>query len=152
MTGPLPPIKETAQKWLDTYNDGEANKEAAKAYIAALEDGLCTVDELCASDKRRHQGLRREAEEAGKTYCECDACKLAKAILDQKDYLGKKSVWIMGGDGWAYDIGYGGLDHVLASGEDVNVFVFGHRGVLQHRRTGLQGLQYRPGRPVRGCR
>ena len=45
-------------------------------------------------------------------------------ILSKKDYLNKKSVWIMGGDGWAYDIGYGGLDHVLASGEDVNVFVF----------------------------
>jgi len=48
----------------------------------------------------------------------------AKAILAQKDYLAKKSVWIFGGDGWAYDIGFGGLDHVLASGEDVNVMVF----------------------------
>ena len=45
-------------------------------------------------------------------------------MLATKDYLTKKSVWIFGGDGWAYDIGYGGLDHVLASGEDVNVFVF----------------------------
>ena len=45
-------------------------------------------------------------------------------ILANKEYLTKKSVWIFGGDGWAYDIGYGGLDHVLASGEDVNVFVF----------------------------
>ena len=45
-------------------------------------------------------------------------------ILDQKQYLAKKSVWIFGGDGWAYDIGFGGLDHVLASGEDVNVMVF----------------------------
>ncbi len=42
----------------------------------------------------------------------------------KKDYLNKKSVWIFGGDGWAYDIGFGGVDHVLASGEDVNVFVF----------------------------
>ena len=50
--------------------------------------------------------------------------KLAAAILENKEYLTKKSVWIFGGDGWAYDIGYGGLDHVLASGEDVNVFVF----------------------------
>ena len=50
--------------------------------------------------------------------------ELAAAILENKDYLTKKSVWIFGGDGWAYDIGYGGLDHVLASGEDVNVFVF----------------------------
>lgn len=49
--------------------------------------------------------------------------QLAKDILDLKDYLPKKSVWIVGGDGWAYDIGYGGLDHVIASGEDVNLLV-----------------------------
>lgn len=48
----------------------------------------------------------------------------AKAVLDYKEYLSKKAVWIFGGDGWAYDIGFGGLDHVLASGEDVNVMVF----------------------------
>ena len=53
--------------------------------------------------------------------CGCDA---SKEILEQKDYLAKKSVWIFGGDGWAYDIGFGGLDHVLASGENVNVMVF----------------------------
>ena len=51
-------------------------------------------------------------------------CPYSRAILAKKDYLNKKSVWIFGGDGWAYDIGYGGLDHVLASGEDVNIFVF----------------------------
>lgn len=49
---------------------------------------------------------------------------LAIEILEKKDYLAKKSVWIFGGDGWAYDIGFGGLDHVLASGENVNVMVF----------------------------
>ncbi len=53
--------------------------------------------------------------------CGCDACK---EILVEKDFLNKKSVWIFGGDGWAYDIGFGGLDHVIASGEDVNIFVF----------------------------
>ncbi len=53
-----------------------------------------------------------------------DCCDHVKNILAKKEYLNKKSVWIFGGDGWAYDIGYGGLDHVLASGEDVNVFVF----------------------------
>jgi pyruvate-ferredoxin/flavodoxin oxidoreductase len=51
-------------------------------------------------------------------------CECAKEILEKKNYLNKKSVWIMGGDGWAYDIGFGGLDHVLASGENVNVMVF----------------------------
>ena len=53
-----------------------------------------------------------------------DACKLAREILAHKEFLAKKSIWIFGGDGWAYDIGFGGLDHVLASGEDVNVMVF----------------------------
>ena len=53
--------------------------------------------------------------------CGCDT---SKEILEKKQYLNKKSVWIMGGDGWAYDIGFGGLDHVLASGENVNVMVF----------------------------
>ncbi len=48
----------------------------------------------------------------------------AKAVLDFKEYLAKKAVWIFGGDGWAYDIGFGGLDHVIASGEDVNIMVF----------------------------
>jgi len=55
--------------------------------------------------------------------CPCDNPLKAK-ILENKQYLSKKSVWIFGGDGWAYDIGFGGLDHVLASGEDVNVMVF----------------------------
>ena len=53
--------------------------------------------------------------------CDCDTCK---DIVKNKDFLAKKSQWIFGGDGWAYDIGFGGVDHVLASGEDVNVFVF----------------------------
>jgi len=51
-------------------------------------------------------------------------CDLSKEVLEKKQYLAKKSVWILGGDGWAYDIGFGGLDHVLASGENVNVMVF----------------------------
>ena len=53
--------------------------------------------------------------------CDCDA---RKDILANKEYLSKKSVWIFGGDGWAYDIGFGGVDHVLATGEDVNIMVF----------------------------
>jgi pyruvate-ferredoxin/flavodoxin oxidoreductase len=55
---------------------------------------------------------------------EKDGSADAKEILAKKDYLSKKSTWIFGGDGWAYDIGFGGLDHVLASGENVNVMVF----------------------------
>ena len=51
-------------------------------------------------------------------------CQYSKAILADKEYLGKKSMWVFGGDGWAYDIGFGGVDHVLASGNDINIFVF----------------------------
>ncbi len=53
--------------------------------------------------------------------CDCDTCK---DIVKNKDFLAKKSQWVFGGDGWAYDIGFGGVDHVLASGEDINVMVF----------------------------
>ena len=51
-------------------------------------------------------------------------CEYSKALLKEKEFLAKKSIWIFGGDGWAYDIGFGGLDHVIASGEDVNIMVF----------------------------
>ena len=94
-------IKTTGQAWLDTMADGEANAEATKKYVAALEAVMAANGD-----------------------CGCDACKLAREILAHKEFLAKKSIWIFGGDGWAYDIGFGGLDHVLASGEDVNVFVF----------------------------
>ena len=94
-------IKAAGQEWLDTKADGVANAEATKKYVAALE----------AIVSQRGD-------------CGCDACKLAREILAHKEFLAKKSIWIFGGDGWAYDIGFGGLDHVLASGEDVNVMVF----------------------------
>ena len=86
--------KAAIQAFLDTKDDGAANGEATKALVAELEKGAA----------------------AG-----CEDCKY---VLAEKEYLNKKSVWIFGGDGWAYDIGFGGVDHVLASGEDVNVFVF----------------------------
>ena len=117
-----PALKEAAQKWLDTMEDGAANQDAAKAYVAALEESLATVDELAAVPKFAEHAAQLKAK--GEKFCDCAACKLAKAILDEKEYLNKKSVWIFGGDGWAYDIGFGGVDHVLASGEDVNIFVF----------------------------
>ena len=119
-----PELKEAAQKWLDTMNDGAVNGEAAKAYVAALEASICTVDELSASANADLAAHGKELKAAGKQFCDCDACKLCAAILKDKEYLAKKSMWIFGGDGWAYDIGFGGVDHVLASGNDVNVFVF----------------------------
>ena len=94
-------IKAAGQKWLDTMEDGAANKSASAEFIAAMENIVSARGD-----------------------CDCDACKLAREILKDKEYLEKKSVWIFGGDGWAYDIGFGGVDHVLASGKDVNVFVF----------------------------
>ena len=88
-------VKAAAAEWLATYNDGKTNGAATEALIAALE------------------------EHAAK-----DDCATAKEILSYKDYLSKKSNWVFGGDGWAYDIGYGGLDHVIASKKDVNIMVF----------------------------
>ena len=92
-------LKDAAQAWLDTLEDGNANKAATEAYVAALNESVI-------------EG------------CNCEACTLGREILADKDYLMKKSIWILGGDGWAYDIGFGGLDHVIASGEDVNILVF----------------------------
>ena len=91
-------IKDAGLEWLQNMEDAEGSKAAAAKLIAACEDGICDG-------------------------CDCDACSLAREVLAQKDMLIKKSIWIFGGDGWAYDIGYGGLDHVLAQNQDVNVLV-----------------------------
>ena len=93
-------IAAAGKEFLDTVNNGEKNSAAAEKLIAAINANPSVPT------------------------CECDACKLARKVLEGKNYLAKKSIWIFGGDGWAFDIGFGGLDHVLASGEDVNVFVF----------------------------
>ena len=104
---------------------------------------IVDVRELLASECRNIESFRKAAEEylatlkdGGPNSVATDALipelqKLADAgypvvpkLLADKAFLSKKSVWIFGGDGWAYDIGFGGVDHVLASGEDVNIFVF----------------------------
>lgn len=108
-------LKAAGQAWLDTMNDREANDPATKEYIAQLEDGL-DVD-LTGTE------WEKEWLANGKV-CPCEACGYAREILKDKDYLAKKSIWILGGDGWAYDIGFGGVDHALASGEDINILVF----------------------------
>ena len=87
-------LKAAFDAFMDTVDDTKANTPATEALVVELE----------------------KAAAAG--------CPDAKEALAKKDYLAKKSVWIFGGDGWAYDIGFGGLDHVLASGENVNVMVF----------------------------
>ncbi|MEA4833272.1 MAG: pyruvate:ferredoxin (flavodoxin) oxidoreductase [Oscillospiraceae bacterium] len=91
-------MKAILRKFLDTADNGKENEGATKALVSMLQENVCKN--------------------------ECDCCTLEKKILDEKDYLSKKSVWIFGGDGWAYDIGYGGLDHVIASGENVNIMIF----------------------------
>ena len=97
-------VKELAEKTTDADK-----KAAAEEYLATVDDGA----------------KNEPATKKLVALLEADpCCDLAKQILAEKNYLSKKSVWIFGGDGWAYDIGFGGLDHVLASGEDVNVMVF----------------------------
>ena len=117
-----PELKAAAQAWLDTMEDGEANAEAARAYVKALEDSICTVEELAAVPQFAEHAAELKAK--GALFCDCEACTIAADLLSKKEYLAKKSMWIFGGDGWAYDIGYGGLDHVIASKQDVNIFVF----------------------------
>ncbi len=89
-------VKGKLQAWIDAMNDADQSKVASKDIEALFGTDLGNAE----------------------------ANQLLSAIETNKDYLIKKSVWIVGGDGWAYDIGYGGLDHVLASGENVNVLVF----------------------------
>ncbi len=95
---------------LDNCNTPENVVAAANEYLATLEDG----DKNVAASKALVEALEG---------FDCD-CDMKKDILANSEYLSKKSVWIFGGDGWAYDIGFGGVDHVLASGEDVNIMVF----------------------------
>ncbi|MDD6144570.1 MAG: pyruvate:ferredoxin (flavodoxin) oxidoreductase [bacterium] len=91
-------IKKAGQEWLDVMEEGNASKIAGQKLLAACKEGV--IED-----------------------CDCEACKLANEVIKDSDLLTKKSVWIFGGDGWAYDIGYGGVDHVLAQNEDVNILV-----------------------------
>ncbi|MBO7632492.1 MAG: 4Fe-4S binding protein, partial [Lachnospiraceae bacterium] len=104
-------IRDQAIAKLEEIAAGDASDSLKAAIAAFLETKDDTKTNSAMADL-----LIAELEK-----CDCDLCK---AVLEKKDYLAKKSVWIFGGDGWAYDIGYGGLDHVLASGENVNVMVF----------------------------
>ena len=108
-----PELKAAAQAWLATMEDGAANAAPARAYVKALEESIATVEELAAIPQFAEHAAQLKAQ--GKLLCDCAACTLAADILSKKEYLAKKSMWIFGGDGWAYDIGYGGLDHVIAS-------------------------------------
>ena len=93
----------------------ELSAEAPADVKAAIQAWMDTMDDG-AANAEPSKALVAALEKCG--------CDKAKEILEQKEFLPKKSIWIFGGDGWAYDIGFGGLDHVLASAQDVNVFVF----------------------------
>ena len=99
-------LAENVRKLVET-TDCEDAKAAAEKWLAGMNDAKVS----------KEAGEELVAKIEG---CDCDLCK---AIVADKDLLTKKSFWIFGGDGWAYDIGYGGLDHVLAQGENVNVLV-----------------------------
>lgn len=86
-----------AKEWLDAFDDFHHSAEISERFAAALED-----KKESASPNQR---------------------PLIQEILDYRDQLSKKCFWMFGGDGWAYDIGFGGLDHVIAGGEDINVFI-----------------------------
>ena len=90
-------VKEAFHDWIHYKEDSKASEEASKKVVDVLENFISTDLEIS---------------------------ELVREIKDNRDYLTKRSVWLVGGDGWAYDIGYGGLDHVMASGEDINVLVF----------------------------
>lgn len=90
-------LKSACMAYINTFNESGKNR-------AATDDLINNLKEIKA--------------------CSAEIESLAKKILSDKDYLAKKSMWIFGGDGWAYDIGFGGLDHVIASGENVNILVF----------------------------
>ena len=98
------------EKVRDLVENGsnEAVKVAGQKYLDTVNNG------------KENQAATEELIAA----LEACGCDKAKEILSQKEYLSKKSVWVFGGDGWAYDIGFGGVDHVLASGEDINIMVF----------------------------
>lgn len=121
-------IKAAGKEWIANMFEGEASRISGEKLVAACEDGLDLT------------GTPYE----GKT-CDCDACKLAREVLEQKDQLVKPSVWVFGGDGWAYDIGYGGLDHVLAMDEDVNVLVV---DTEVYSNTGGQSSKATPTGPI----
>ncbi len=106
-------IREKVAKLADMWKEWAEGKAACEAWINGMDDA--------EASKTAAKELIARIEECKNCGCECDA--LEKEIYADKDCLVKKSFWIIGGDGWAYDIGYGGLDHVLASGEDVNVLV-----------------------------
>ncbi|MDD3400264.1 MAG: pyruvate:ferredoxin (flavodoxin) oxidoreductase [Eubacteriales bacterium] len=129
-------IKAAGRQWLDNRDDAQGSKVAGQKLLAACKDG---VDVDLTGTEWEQAWL-----DNGKK-CPCDACKLAYKVIEMSDLLTKQSQWIFGGDGWAYDIGYGGLDHVLAMDEDVNVLVV---DTEVYSNTGGQSSKATPTGPI----
>jgi len=110
------------------YSVNKLASQAAELLETAVADKLITrkmADDLLKANQQSQEEIEAQRERVAKLkekLATCDSI-IARRLLAVADYLVKKSVWIIGGDGWSYDIGYGGLDHVLASGENVNVLI-----------------------------
>jgi pyruvate-ferredoxin/flavodoxin oxidoreductase len=105
---------------------GQMRNRISKLMTEAINNGVTGELKSSFENWLVNKDKANESKEAAKLVieaCKKDKSAVSKSILDLEQYLVKKSIWIIGGDGWAYDIGYGGLDHVIASGEDVNLLV-----------------------------
>jgi pyruvate-ferredoxin/flavodoxin oxidoreductase len=117
-------IRAVLQAWLDARDEGEASKLASAAMREKLEWATTIDAEEKAGFKENAPDLFEQLWDHEHDRCGCELCTLGREILEMSDLFVKPSFWCFGGDGWAYDIGYGGLDHVIASGQNINVFVF----------------------------
>ena len=104
------------QGWLAAKDDPAESRKTGDALVSVIENFFANQDQTGTPFEEKWLANGKK--------CDCPACTAAREILEKKDLLTKKSMWIFGGDGFAYDIGYGGLDHVLASHENVNVLIF----------------------------
>ena len=109
--------KAIRERLIGELNEIAAGEKAPESVKAAIAEFMATKDD----GKKNGDAAKAVVAELEKLDCDC-AARLD--VLENKEFLAKKSIWIFGGDGWAYDIGFGGVDHVLASGEDVNIMVF----------------------------
>ena len=121
-------FEDNAEFGYGMYLAQQTLRNRVKDKITALAEST-TKEEIKAATQRYLDSYENGRENSGATNAlvralEACGCEESKAILKDKDVLSKKSQWIFGGDGWAYDIGFGGLDHVIASGQDVNILVF----------------------------
>ncbi len=123
-------FEDNAEHGLGMYIGQKTIREKLIGYVKALREQVCDdakaaiIDEyLNTVNDGKANEVATKALVAMLESCDCNN-ELKNKILAEKQYLSKKAVWIFGGDGWAYDIGFGGLDHVIASGEDVNIMVF----------------------------